>query len=244
MMSHMPNWHCKKSALARTKRLRPNQSRANQLSVVVPLVLAMGVANAETAFVDDTLRIGVRAEPSSRVSSLTIIGSGTAVEVLEKKAGYTRVRTPSGQQGWVKSAYLTSQRPLRLNIDEAQKKIAGLEKDLAQARGATKNNDPVSAVGTANSPIGSNDEGLRKTLAELERDKARLIQQVRDARARSAAAPPMPNRFIGWIDSKTGDANPNLVLLGVISVMLTVGFMLGMGWHRRKVSRRLGGISL
>lgn len=229
------------------------KSRPLPFCTIIALMFTFGTAMAETVYVDDTLRIGVRAEPSGHVSSLSIISSGTALEILERRAGYTRVRTPSGQQGWVKSAYLTTQRPLRFGLEEAKKKIDGLEHELAQARNSAKTSSltatsatkdkELAAMASAESSVTS-DEGLRKTLAELERDKARLMQQVRDARQKSATAPSASSRFVNWVDSITGDANPNLVLIALIGLMLSIGFIMGMGWHQRHVSRRLGGIRL
>lgn len=228
-------------------RQLPNSALARPAAMAaIALLLAFFsmAATAETLYVDDTLRIGVRPEPDIHVASTTIVASGTALEVLEKRAGYTRVRTPNGQQGWVKSAYLTAQRASRASTETLQQKIESLEKDLALAQGSVKARiNPPTATATPVIPASASDgDGLRRALMDLERDKARLMQQVRDARASSATSPPVTFRFLNWIDTKTGDANPSFVLLASIGVLLTGGFLIGIIWHRRQVSRRLGGL--
>lgn len=235
MTSHMPSRQVPDHAL----------SRPATMAAIALLLTSFGMAaTAETLYVDDTLRIGVRPEPDTHVASTTIVVSGTALEILEKKAGYSRVRTPSGQQGWVKSAYLTAQKASRPSADAAQQRIESLEKELALAQGSVKAhiNPPTATATPVIPPAGTDNDGLRRALMDLERDKARLMQQVRDARASSATSPPITFRFLNWIDSKTGDANPSFVLLASIGVLLTGGFLIGITWHRRQVSRRLGGL--
>lgn len=86
-------------------------------------------ARAETRYVTDELEIDLRSGTSLQHRILRMIPSGTALEVLEedKATGYTKVRAPSGAEGWILSRYLTSAAPANVRLAETEKKLAELE---------------------------------------------------------------------------------------------------------------------
>lgn len=86
-------------------------------------------AGAETRYVSDALEIDLRSGTSLQHRILRMIPSGTALEVLEedKATGYTRVRTPSGAEGWILTRYLTADAPANVRLAETEKKLAELE---------------------------------------------------------------------------------------------------------------------
>src|SRR3569833_2253419 len=60
-------------------------------------------ATAETRYVCDELEVTLRTGQSTQHQIVRMVKSGTAVVVLATDAntGYTKVRTPSGAEGWV-----------------------------------------------------------------------------------------------------------------------------------------------
>lgn len=86
-------------------------------------------AGAETRYVSDALEIDLRSGTSLQHRILRMIPSGTALEVLEedKATGYTRVRTPSGTEGWILTRYLSASAPANVRLAETEKKLAELE---------------------------------------------------------------------------------------------------------------------
>ena len=86
-------------------------------------------ARAETRFVTDELEIDMRSGTSLQHRILRMVPSGTVLEVLEedKATGYTKVRTPSGAEGWILSRYLTASAPASVRLTETEKKLTELE---------------------------------------------------------------------------------------------------------------------
>lgn len=105
-------------------------------------------ALAETAYVGDNLRVGIRSEPDTRTPPLAVISSGDKIEVLESTDKYSRVRTADNKEGWVRNIYLSSAPPAKLLIEvvrqdykQAQQEILALQKELA---GVNKENQDLS----------------------------------------------------------------------------------------------------
>jgi SH3 domain protein len=65
------------------------------------------------------------------------VRSGSPVEVLEtnNSAGWTRVRTPSGDEGWMLSRYLSAEPAGRQELVAAQKRIEDLSRDNREVTG-------------------------------------------------------------------------------------------------------------
>ena len=76
---------------------------------IATLVITMtGQVMAESRYVSDTLEITMRSGKGTSYGITRMLRSGTRLEVLEidKKSGYTKVRTKSGKEGWVLSRFL------------------------------------------------------------------------------------------------------------------------------------------
>ena len=98
------------------------------ISIILPLLLATNVAAAQTRYVTDIFEITLRSGKSTQNEIVRMLPSGTALEVIETdaKSGYTRVRTPSGKDGWVLSRYL-------MDLPSARARLSGAETKLANA---------------------------------------------------------------------------------------------------------------
>jgi SH3 domain protein len=86
-------------------------------------------AQAETRYVSDELEIDMRSGTSTQHRILRMVPSGTNLDVVEedKASGYSRVRTPSGAEGWVLSRYLMTTPPARERLAATEQKLAELE---------------------------------------------------------------------------------------------------------------------
>ena len=87
----------------------------NIFILVSCFLMLAGNAVAETRYVSDTLEITMRSGKGTNFGITRMLRSGTPVEVLEvdKKSGYTQVRTKSGKEGWVLSRFLINGRAAR-----------------------------------------------------------------------------------------------------------------------------------
>jgi len=96
------------------------------------LLMITGTSGAQDAnrWVTDSFEITMRTAKNSRAEIIRMLPSGTRLEVLETDsgAGYTRVRTPSGAEGWVLSRYLLQSPPARVTQPDLQRRLQQSEK--------------------------------------------------------------------------------------------------------------------
>lgn len=104
-------------------------------SAMLALVFA-ATAYAETAYVTDILRLGIHRAADTSDRAFDSLVSGAPLEVLERTVNYAHVRTADGQEGWVKSAYLVSDKPAQLRVAEVEAELAALRDRVSQAEEA------------------------------------------------------------------------------------------------------------
>jgi SH3 domain protein len=139
------------------------------------LFLLPQLASGQAAWVSDQFEITLRTGPSTSNAIERMLGSGTRLEVLEQdaEAGYSRVRTDAGTEGWVLTRYLMSEpsareqlQALTGQLSDAASDGASLESQLAGVRGEF------------------NSAQLR--IGELEREKETLERELAEIRRTAA----------------------------------------------------------
>lgn len=185
------------------------------------LALAAGVAGAqETLYITDILQLGLHRAQDTSDSPFQNLVSGTEVSVLERLPNFARVRTPDGDEGWVKSAFLVSQKPAQLRVAEVESRSAELELALAQAiaeRDAA-GIDASELVATAELELAAT-QASRDMLGRLQLEAAAYEERMELYRG----AIPWP-----WV-------------AGAFLVALAAGFVAGWWWLDVSIRRRHGG---
>ena len=135
-------------------------------------------AGAQEAWVSDQFEVMLRTGPSTSNAIERVLRSGTALEVLEtdSEAGYARVRTTAGTEGWVLSRYL-------MNEPSAREQLERLTGQLTNATDAsstvTQQLDAVRGeYNTANNRVAvleREKSSLEKELAEIKRTAANVL---------------------------------------------------------------------
>ena len=113
-------------------------TRNNGWLLILLLVAGAAPAQAETLYVTDRVLVGLHQAADETSALLTSIPSGTAVEALESREGFTRVRTPDGKTGWISSGYLVPQKPATAVVDTLQARQEKLQAELKALRGKLK----------------------------------------------------------------------------------------------------------
>jgi len=136
------------------------------------LLVLSGNAVAETRYVSDTLEITMRSGKGTSFGITRMLRSGTPVEVLnvDKKSGYTQVRTNSGKEGWVLSRFLMKGQAARERLATAEKKLAELElenRKVTTAMAALK--EEKVALETNLAALEGESRGVSQELAEIKR---------------------------------------------------------------------------
>jgi SH3 domain protein len=102
------------------------------LAIVVGL-LGLAVSGwAETAYVSDVIRIGIRSGPESEQKILAVIESGQPLEVIKPGEEWSLVQLSNGTEGYILARYLTAQPPARYRLDQLQEKNKALTAQAAQ----------------------------------------------------------------------------------------------------------------
>ena len=86
---------------------------------------------AETQYVSDDLVITLRTGQGNQFEIIKTLSSGAKLEILEETdTGYTKVKTESGIEGWVRTQYLTKEPIAAIKLEKAEAKIAKLNEKV------------------------------------------------------------------------------------------------------------------
>ena len=223
-------------------------SRAGKLGVAVALAaLAAAVsAQTETQYVIEQLVVTVNATVDGSGERVGQIKSGDRVDVLEREADQSHVRLSSGEEGWVRTSYLTSAPPLREQLkartDELEKlrqEKTKLEADLASARKA------ASAAAAANAA--SNAASSSPTPAAIAVPPAPASAPPTESNPAETAASDAPQSSNPPLFSSEGmmPSRPPWALALLASVAtLVIGFLLGWRMLDRRIRAKYGGLRI
>lgn len=177
-------------------------------------------AAAETGYVTDMLRLGLHAASDTSDDPIENLASGTALEVLERTPLYLRVRTERGREGWVKAAYVVSEKPARARVAELEAEVVTLRDQLAQANAAR-----AEAEGTA-SRLGAQAEARNDSRDAIAETVTRLKRENEDLQARL---------------ERYRESVPLAWAGAALIVALVGGFLAGLWWLDALIRRRHGG---
>ena len=149
----------------------------NIFILVSCFLVLTGTAFAETQYVSDTLEITMRSGKGTNFGITRMLRSGTPVEVLavDKKSGYTQVRTKSGKEGWVLSRFLMNGRAARERLATAEKNLAEIELENRK-------------LTTAMTTLTEEKSGLETNLQELEGQSRGVNQELSEIKRTASSA--------------------------------------------------------
>ena len=177
-------------------------------------------ATADTAYVTDSLRLGLHHADDTSDSPFQNLVSGAALEVLERRPNYARVRTADGDEGWVKTNYLVEQKPAVVRVAEVEAELATLRAEVDKARSARVSaEDEANRLGKQFAATSDSTEAVQDTLSRLKDENASYESRLETYR-RSL---PLP-----WV-------------IAALVVTLVGGFLAGLWWLDALIRRRHGG---
>jgi SH3 domain protein len=188
---------------------------------LAPWLLAFAAsAAAETAYVTDSLRLGLHAAPDTSDRPFENLISGMAVEVLERNSNYARVQLADGREGWVKATYLVALKPAAARVAELEAELAALTNEAAAATAAQTAAEQALARHTAElqAKTGSA-ETIQETVTRLQ-DENRAYEERFEAYRYS-----LPMKWV----------------IPALVVVLVAGFFAGLWWLDALIRRRHGG---
>lgn len=191
-----------------------------RLALTTALCACAASASAQTLYVTDSLRLALYESEDLSDKPLSNLVSGTPVQLLERSTSLARVRTPVGDEGWVKASFLVPDKPARTRVIELEAELAGLRSEYADYRGTRASADESSQQ-LARSVAASKDsaEAMHEAVGNLERDNAAYVARLETYRG----SLPMP-----WVAA-------------ALLVALVGGFAGGLWWLDALVRRRHSG---
>ena len=192
-------------------------------TLFVLLLLLPVTAMAQTAYVTDTLQLGLhRAEDTSDRPFMSL-DSGQEVEILSRSTYYAHVQLPDGTTGHVKAGFLVDTKPAKLIVAETQAEVERLTRELEETRQAFA--APAATIDTLRGEV----DDLQSQLDASEATNAELTDENLDLRARQARyTRTVPLQWVG----------------GAVLIFLVGGFLLGLWWVDHRSRKRHGGIRI
>lgn len=194
----------------------------SRVAAEVLLLLAMSaVAQAQTAYVTDQLRLGLHRAADTSDRAFRTLESGQELEILSQNRNYAQVRLPDGTVGYVKVAYLVTEKPAALIVAEIRAENERLSDELARARQQFA--EPAAVIAELEQQIGARNADLADSNARLE--------ELTEANERyvSRQAQYQYSLPLTWV-------------AGAMAVCLIAGILGGMWWLDYRSRKRHGGI--
>lgn len=149
--------------------------------IVLPLLAPLTVSAETTRYVSDELEITMRNGQGVKFAIRKMLASGTKLDVIETDpAGYSKVRTPSGVDGWVLTRYLSNTPSARNSLAASEQKVANLELEIAKYKEETQ------ALSSQNTDASSENLSLTET-------SQRLSKELDDLRKTASSAVALDN---------------------------------------------------
>jgi len=170
--------------------------------------------------VTDILRLGIHSAQDTSDQAFRNLVSGTELTVLERIPNYARVRTPDGEEGWVRSAFLVTEKPAQLRLAELTAELQATQTQLVAADAARLE---------ARSSTSQINEELSQKVAAVDavQDEFNRLQTENAT-------------FAGLVERYRGSL-PIPWVIGALVVVFAAGVLAGTWWLDRSIRRRFGG---
>lgn len=145
-------------------------------TLIILLLIAPTLSQAQQVrYVTDELKLESRSGPSTEYRIVRMLKSGTAINVMEEKDGYSHARLGDGTEVWILSRYLVPEPPAR---ERLEKTLAELERERSE-------NDRIIAELSEFSALVDNTEQANTSLAK---DKGLLMTELKEIKETAASA--------------------------------------------------------
>lgn len=193
------------------------------LTCLLLLALCPLTALAETAYITDQLRLGLHRAADTSDRAFRTLESGQELEIISRDRNYANVRLPDGTVGYVKAAYLVSDKPAKLIVNEAQAESGRLQEELTRLQASFA--QPAATIASLEKSLEESSASLAQTRQQLDE----LTEQNEEYVARF---------------SKYKYSLPLTWVSGALLVCLLAGFLGGLWWTDYRSRKRHGGIRI
>lgn len=189
--------------------------------VACTLLLLGSETIAETGWVTDVLSLGLHRAEDTSDRAFRTLKSGDELEILSRDGYYARVRLADGTEGYVKVAYVVTDKPARAIVAETAAERDRLAAELEDLKAAFA--DPA------------------QRLEELEGELATAREALDEVTARADNLEEQNSRLVSR-DEQYRYSLPYAWVAGAALICLVAGILVGLWWTDYQSRRRHGGI--
>jgi SH3 domain protein len=214
------------------------------------LCLALWVGTAHAAHITDKLVVGLYPEAKAEGTPLQLLSSGTPLDVLKRKNGFSEVRLADGKTGWVESTYVTEEKPAKAMLLETQARLRQMGLEMARLREA------AGSEAESSTDLDQDlDANAQQRIAELEAELAaqrpdgslERLEQVNASVRRALEVLAQSQGLVVPADAPTAPSAQGferyvLALVGLGAAL--VGFLAGVLFIDYRIRKRYGGFRL
>lgn len=180
-------------------------------------------ALAEVAYVTDQLSLGLHRAADTSDGSFRTLQSGQEVEILSQTRSYANVRLPDGTVGYVKVAYLVTEKPAALIVAETQAENENLKQELARTKSQFAG--PAATIDALEQQVAQQHAALDEGNRRIDELRAKNEDYVSRQEQYRYSLP------VSWV-------------IGATSVCLIAGFLGGLWWLDYRSRKRHGGFRI
>lgn len=190
---------------------------------IIMVLVAPFDAFAETAYVTDNLRLGLHRAADTSDRAFRTLESGQEVEIQSRNRNYAQVRLPDDTIGYVKAAYLVTDKPAKLIVRQTQAANEELQNKLTELNAAFS--QPAATIAALEEQVAQGKSALETVTARA----AELEDQNETLRTRQSQYKySVPITWVG----------------GALAVISLAGFLGGLWWTDYRSRKRHGGIRI
>ena len=217
-----------------------HQCKTLFLSAAILHLLAAPLS-AAVGYVTDSFEITMRSGPSNQNKILSMLKSGTRMQVLQDQGDWVRV-SARGKEGWVLKRYVTASVPKGQVIKRLQSENERLARNAEQATGkssslAEQNTSLSGSLQTTTQELAR----VKRELAELQTDASQVLElkeNYRQATDRLTQLTTEAERLENLNKQLRKDSSLRWMLsgAGIVFFSWVVGFGFGRSGRKRKSS--------
>jgi len=206
------------------------------LAIGTCLLAVAAIAQAETVYVSDVLKLAVRSGPGNEHKSIAVTESGQQVELIKSGEEWSLVRLANGAEGYVLARFLTTVPPGRFQYLQLQDKIKAL---TAQAAGLAEENSRLKAENeklAAAVSGGQNQIGSLRSEYETFKQEASDLVSLKAKTETLAAELEQKNRQLAALETQPEDVYRTTYLYWFLAgaAVLFSGFLTGYSVKRQR----------
>lgn len=203
--------------------------------------LLSATAHSATVYISDIQFVAIREGLDNSTRAVERgLKSGTPLEVIDQNDGYTKVRTPSGNEGWVADYFLSEDMVTRDQLEALQTRLSRNTESRTELANTLKiSQQKIQELNGTNSNLQDENDSLKQQLqdaAELSEKAQAIVSQNEDVSYQIATLKQQASTAIAQAEKLQDTTEQKWFMIGGATLLggLLLGILLPM--LRRKKS--------